>query len=1157
MGPALRLCFFAGMMCGARGLRIIDSPDFNCSQPGIQCRVLNSNCLDLSWIQSYNWTPTAPSHLEVTAGIALNDLGYRVPVLQISWTVSIDSGILKLQGAEISVLELSTSLPRCVQFQFGNTFPKQRDQNNQAWKFFYNNFEVNPGNKYHISVQHLPKEGTENRRDQEFTAPGCSEDGMMQTDACCKLGHCWNPNITLEFTESKLIVAFTPRRDAHKYGVQVRISRKENILWSEIINLQQGATTERAQLIISNPVSYEPCWYNVSVWPYMQSCETDCVRQWYAPKCPRALTVMTTPAPPGQVYMWPIAAAVTIASFTVTIILLWRYRACISPPVNKTPNTLWPPCAPPLVKQKVWLVYSADHELYISAVIRLADFLRVAWGLDVVLDRLQVQEIGIRGVMAWLSYQKRQIDEVNGTILILCSRGTQAKWRAMQNRMEPRVTLRQDTTYMYGDLFTPALTLILPDFQRANPYDRYVVAYFSELCNVSDIPSPLEICPRYPLIENLHMLLFRIQRIEYQQPNVQYNVDLEGNPSYQHLVKAMEQCQCWQETNSGWFESQCSPAEANEHESIEEREEVGDDEAGHEVTRRVNPQIRRPDTSVSRLTPFIIQPDPIRLVNPSLVVGPSSACMEPLLKDHSSVTIVQPSLNTEASRASYRQQPFLVDVDQSPPIYNERLYQMDLSCDQGVHPEDLSEAQRKFFCQSILEDWPGAPNVAFDAESLLSSEDPRAGCLVEEDESLPTVYDRLLQIDLSIPCDQDVRDLPIPRDQDVRDLPIPWNQDVRDLPIPRDQDNRDLPIPRDQDVRDLPIPRDQDVRDLPIPWNQDVRDLPIPRDQDNRDLPIPRDQDVRDLSIPNNQGIRDLSIPCDRDVRNVPIPSHQDVPDFSLPRHQDVPDFSLPRHQYVPDFSLPRHQDVPDFSLPRHQDVPDFSLPRHQDVPDFSLPRHQDVPDVSLPRHQDVPDLSIPRHQDVPDLSIPRHQDVPDLSIPRHQDVPDLSIPRHQDVPDLSIPRHQDVPDLSIPRHQDVPDLSIPRHQDDRDFYIPCDQDVQDLPLPGYQSTRFNDLMEAQKKFFYQTILESPPSRLHGGDPKSMDLGESRIKWFHHSVLEGQRITPKSEILADEPDIYEGCDDRNLDFHCSRGVNGQTDNTCCNSEDLGYGTLPQ
>ncbi|XP_056425921.1 LOW QUALITY PROTEIN: interleukin-17 receptor A [Hyla sarda] len=704
---------------------------------------LRGDCMDLSWIQPYKWTPTAPSHLEVTAGIGLNEEGHRVPVLQINWTVSIDSSILNLQGAEISVLELGSNRIRCVQFQFGNQFPRQRDQNNQPWKFFYNRFEVNPGNEYQISVQHLPKQEDVNRRELEFTVPGCNEEDMTRTDTCCNHGQCWNHNITLERIEDNLTVTFIPQLDAQSYGVQVNVRHKTSPLFFEKIDLSQGTGTERRTVVFHDPMQHNECWYNVTVWPYMPSCNNDCVRQWYAPKCPPS----PSPPPPDlsrQVKMWPIAAAAMIMAFAITVILLCL-QACIIQSDPKLP--IHPrPFKPQLVQQKVWLVYSADHKHYVDVVIRLADFLRASWGLEVVLDLHHSLDISKKGPMDWLVYQKEQIDETNGIILILCSKGAQAKWRAKQMGQEAQSASGDDIGSENWDLFTMALHLFCTDFQRSSPYGRYVVAYFSELSDVGDIPSPFEMCSQCVLTENLQDLLFRIQRIERHQPNVQYNVDVEGT-SYRHLVKAVERCRTWQETHSD------SPVEVKEDESVEEQKEV-EEEDRPELTRRNYPQIRQPEASVSKMNPIVIEPDPIRSLNPSLANGPSSFCVVPLLSvEHSAVNIQQPSLNTEY-RASYRQQPFLTQVDESLPIYNEHLHQIDLSIpsDQGVQSEELREAQIRLFSQSILGDQHINPDMAiYDADASPSSEDPNVAQLVGLKEPLLVVSDQ------SVPSDQGAR----------------------------------------------------------------------------------------------------------------------------------------------------------------------------------------------------------------------------------------------------------------------------------------------------------------------------------------------------------------------------------------------------------------
>ncbi|XP_063785399.1 interleukin-17 receptor A [Pseudophryne corroboree] len=699
------------LLTAARGLRVITEPQYNCSQPGIQCTVLDSNCFDLSWLHPYNWTPSRPYDMEVTPRIGRSENGQKVPVLDITWTVDIDSSIRTLQGAEISVLALGTSMNRCVQFQFGNEFPGQRNGNGSLWRFSYDRFQADPGAEYLVTVQHLPKQQTYNRKEKRIRVPNCSDDYIMQTDTCCDRGYCWNPNISLEVGMDRLIVTFTPQYDFWEYWVQVTFP--EGRIASERVTLQQGAPSDRVQVPFSSPVMHKPCRYTISVWHL--GCSNDCVRITYTPPCPPTPT--TTPTPPehpGRYYLWIIAATVTLVVFTTIVVMLYCGHECISRHHKDSAEPNLPPVIPEPAKRKVWLVYSADHKLYVDVVIKLSDFLRVAWGLDVILDRLHVQDIGVTGAMAWLSRQKEEMEKEDGTILILCSRGAQEKWKAMQNRQEHRVNLREDIRHQFGDLFTPALTLILPDFQKARPYDRYVVAYFGRLFDLGHVPSPLEICPKFALTENLQLLFFRIQRQESHQPNMELTVVHEENPNYQHLMEAIEQCRKWQEEHLDWFEIECSSEDGVDSISTEgedDREEAVD----CNLTRKVKPLIRCPEISVSMVDPLIKIPYPVMVADPTIVLGPPVSHVEPLLSDtNPTVSFLQPLLQAEESSEAFIMEPLVVGLDMSLPELNRPLLDQDLTIQSnpGFQSMDyVSEAQKRFFYQSFLQGPCATPNV--------------------------------------------------------------------------------------------------------------------------------------------------------------------------------------------------------------------------------------------------------------------------------------------------------------------------------------------------------------------------------------------------------------------------------------------------------------
>lgn len=679
------------------GLPVIGQGE-NCSQPGIQCTIkANYSCIDFNWFQRY--TPSAPSHMIVTAGIGQNEVGRRVVRLHINWTVSVDASIVALQGVEITVVERSTQMTRCVQFQFNNAFDSQHNPDGQPWQFFYNNFEVIPGNTYIVTVQHLPRQERHNAKEQEFTVPWCDKGDMMQTDTCCDLGFCWFPNITINHLEENLTVEFSSRWNAKKYGVHVKVRDSLEMGYGNVI-LQEGPPIQRVQITFPHIGGYidKECVYNISVWPYMPSCDNDCVRVYYVPPC--ATEMPPPPEPVERWYLWSVAVLLTILLFAG--IFLWLHaKDCFNPPEKVKPNLPDIPIPPP-TKKKVWLVYSADHRYYFKVVIRLADFMRSAWGLDVVLDCLHVLEMSTITPMAWLDRQKDDIEKTNGTILILCSRGVQEKWKAMQNVKEQKMTLKEDREHPIEDLFTPALSLILPDFQKAMPYDRYVVAYFSSISTPADIPSVLEICPKYALTENLQGLFFRIQRQEQHQPHVQLTVSHEKHTSYRRLVKAMERCREWQECNLRWFEKECLLVPVEVTEDTEEEEDMDDN-----VTRKVYPLIRRPETSVSMLEPLLSMPDLVKVLDPTIVIGASSTQVEPCLSNIDPlVSVVQPFVQEVTSAVVCIQEPRLIGEAPSLAELSKGPLRQDVSIqsDQGVLSiEQLREAQERFF-QNSLED---------------------------------------------------------------------------------------------------------------------------------------------------------------------------------------------------------------------------------------------------------------------------------------------------------------------------------------------------------------------------------------------------------------------------------------------------------------------
>uniref|UniRef100_A0A5F8H980 SEFIR domain-containing protein n=2 Tax=Monodelphis domestica TaxID=13616 RepID=A0A5F8H980_MONDO len=243
-------------------------------------------------------------------------------------------------------------------------------------------------------------------------------------------------------------------------------------------------------------------------------------------------------------------------------------RKSVFPSENDTRKPDIPPLdtqTPPHLKpRKVWIIYSADHPLYVDVVVKFAQFLITVCGTEVALDLLEEKLISEVGVMAWVSRQKQEMEESNSKILILCSRGTRAKWQAILGWEEPAVQLRYDRWKPAGDLFTAAMNVILPDFKKPACFGMYIVCYFDGISDEADIPDLFNITSKYPLMEKFEEVYFRIQELEMFEPGRVHRVreitaeNYLQSPSGWQLKEAVQKFREWQVKCPNWFEQENS-----------------------------------------------------------------------------------------------------------------------------------------------------------------------------------------------------------------------------------------------------------------------------------------------------------------------------------------------------------------------------------------------------------------------------------------------------------------------------------------------------------------------------------------------------------------------------------------------------------------------
>uniref|UniRef100_A0A2K6SIT3 Interleukin 17 receptor A n=1 Tax=Saimiri boliviensis boliviensis TaxID=39432 RepID=A0A2K6SIT3_SAIBB len=448
--------------------------------------------------------------------------------------------ILYLEGAELSVLQLNTNERLCVRFDF---LSKLR-HHHKRWRFTCSHFVVDPNQEYEVTVHHLPKpipDGDPNHQSKNFLVPGKSilpSSWDPQTEA--RTGSC--SLHSLRQSHSLLTQHWTLAQDPRSF---LRTGRGQSL------RLGIGAGALRASRA--------------------------------GPGSSTHTVLLTTDSMPLWVYWFITGVSILLVGSVIllTVCMTWRLPGPASEKhSNDTKHADGLPATdltpPPLKPRKVWIIYSADHPLYVDVVLKFAQFLLTACGTEVALDLLEEQAISEVGVMTWVGRQKHEMVESNSKIIILCSRGTRAKWQALLGQGAP-VQLRCDHGKPAGDLFTAAMNMILPDFKRPACFGTYVVCYFREVSGEGDVPDLFGAAPRYALMDRFEEVYFRIQDLEMFQPGRMHRVgELSGDnylhsPGGRQLRAALDRFRDWQARCPDWFERESlCPADDQDAQSLDE-----------------------------------------------------------------------------------------------------------------------------------------------------------------------------------------------------------------------------------------------------------------------------------------------------------------------------------------------------------------------------------------------------------------------------------------------------------------------------------------------------------------------------------------------------------------------------------------------------------
>ncbi|XP_045893857.1 interleukin-17 receptor A isoform X2 [Micropterus dolomieu] len=474
-----------------------------------------------------------------------------VSVMNVSWKIKADANVFALHGSEINILDTRTNQSMCVQFSYN--LGKQLNPNFKMWTFSLDGVEVEPGHTYMVSVFNLPQpENGDVSIRKEIIIPGCDDRRIQKAQTCLENGSLWDPHMTanvsvdMEHRKLSIVVGFEAAQYSERYQVSI-----QSLRFSSSNNVSKENRTSLNVTFEFGLWQLSQCEILLMIQPFFMRCKNYCWR-------PEKIIDYCLYYPPRTLIVKAAVGLLVIGC----CLAYFLWRACHKVPVNASSPAVkeQPEGFQVQERKRVLVIYSLDHPLYKSVVLKLCAFLVSKCGTEVVLDLLDSTRLGVLGSIQWLDWHREQIESSSDKILILCSRGVQAKWRAMCGDKE--VFLKEDARSPVGDMLTPALSLMVPHFIRSASFEKYIVAYFDDICSEEHVPSPFNITVRYKLMKQFEELFFRILDTEKHEPGRVNHIEGLSEeeyydcPSGRALRDAIEAFHAYQLAHPTWFEDE-------------------------------------------------------------------------------------------------------------------------------------------------------------------------------------------------------------------------------------------------------------------------------------------------------------------------------------------------------------------------------------------------------------------------------------------------------------------------------------------------------------------------------------------------------------------------------------------------------------------------
>ena len=206
----------------------------------------------------------------------------------------------------------------------------------------------------------------------------------------------------------------------------------------------------------------------------------------------------------------------------------------------------------PTGNPRVFILYSADHNLHDDCIRKLATYLHQVCNCKIKLDMWETTKIGDK--KAWLWSEITNAEKV----LIIFSKGTQHKWQASMAQRP----VDDSTCGEYDDMFLPGYKLASDEFEKDPSLlgTKYVAAHMAYSQKTDYLPE-MHNTAKYDIPNKLEQIYLRLHDIPAQSPQSSRRVQhlqphaYKSSPEGAALHSAIEAMEALIRENPKWYEA--------------------------------------------------------------------------------------------------------------------------------------------------------------------------------------------------------------------------------------------------------------------------------------------------------------------------------------------------------------------------------------------------------------------------------------------------------------------------------------------------------------------------------------------------------------------------------------------------------------------------